>query len=127
MQHRKLHKLNKPNETISLFDQKRGTQSQQFVQIYENLRSQGALDEQRIYDTALDLLAEQRQMSRPDFPEESLETSGSDLLDSGKSTLLSDFQDAGEQQKQKQQSTPDSGKAKKETSVGINIDSLFKD
>lgn len=121
--HRKLHKQNKLNETISLFDQKRGTQSQQFIQIYENLRSQGALDEQRIYETALDLLAEQRQQSR----EETLETPDSEQMDIGKSTLLSDFQDAGEHINQKEQATSSSSKAKKESSVGINIDSLFKE
>ncbi|KAM8715199.1 hypothetical protein ACLKA7_002273 [Drosophila subpalustris] len=124
----KLHKQNKPNETISLFDQKRGTQSQQFIQIYEQLRSQGALDDQRIYETALDLLAEQRTQSRVDSPEESLELAISEQLDTGKSTLLSDFQDAGGQQKQQPATPPVSGKAKaKESSVGINIDSLFKD
>lgn len=95
------------------------------MQIYENLRSQGALDEQHIYDTALDLLAEQRQQFRSDFPEQSLETAGSEQMDISKSSLLSDFQVAGEQQKQ--QTTPAPGKAKKESSVGINIDTLFKD
>nr|AAR31122.1 RE74912p [Drosophila melanogaster] len=41
----KLHKENKPQETISLFDHRRSTQSQQFVQIYQDLKGQGALDE----------------------------------------------------------------------------------
>ncbi|XP_017855258.2 probable 28S ribosomal protein S23, mitochondrial [Drosophila busckii] len=117
----KLHKHNKPTETISLFDHKRSTQSQQFVQIYENLRAQGALDEQRIYETALDLLAEQRQQAKgTEAVEESLEET------EAKSTLLSDFQDAGEQQQITTTSTPASKKTKKDN-AGINIDSLFKD
>ncbi|EDW03219.1 probable 28S ribosomal protein S23, mitochondrial [Drosophila grimshawi] len=116
----KLHKHNKPQETISLFDQKRATQSQQFIQIYEQLKSQGALDDQRIYETALDLLAEQRQQLRAEPVEENLEEDQA----SGKSTLLSDFREAGVQQQQLEK-TPT--RTKKEPSAGINIDSLFKD
>ncbi|XP_023172256.1 28S ribosomal protein S23, mitochondrial [Drosophila hydei] len=116
----KLHKQNKPHETISLFDQKHRTQSQQFLQIYDQLKSQGALDDQRIYETALDLLAEQRQKSQPEAVEEQLQ-----LEQPNKSTLLSDFQEADHQkhQQQEQEQTKPS-KAKPE---GINISSLFKD
>lgn len=122
----KLHKENKPSETISLFDNKRHTQSQQFVQIYENLKSQGALDDQRIYETALDLLAEQRRQSRSDVAEEQLviEASDAEVAEETKqksTTLLNEFQEAGEQTK----SAP--SKAKKDPTPGVNIDSLFKD
>ncbi|XP_016989679.1 probable 28S ribosomal protein S23, mitochondrial [Drosophila rhopaloa] len=119
----KLHKQNKPQETISLFDNRRSTQSQQFVQIYQDLKAQGALDEQRIYETALDLLAEQRQQSRLQAsPEESLP----ELDTESKIQLLSDFKEAVGSQ-QTNSSSPAPPKAKKDTSVGINIDSLFKD
>ncbi|XP_062140428.1 small ribosomal subunit protein mS23 [Drosophila sulfurigaster albostrigata] len=121
----KLHKQNRPNETISLTDHRRNTQSQQFVQLYENLRSQGALDEQRIYETTLDLLAEQRQQLRSEErADDNLGTLPNDELETNKSSLLNDFQQAEEQQTTTPTSTP--GKAKKE-GVGINIDSLFKD
>jgi len=121
---RKLHKQNKPQETISLFDHRRSTQSQQFVQIYQDLKAQGALDEQRIYETALDLLAEQRQQSR-------LEASTEDSLPEqdaeSKTQLLSDFKEAVESQQTKSPSSPAPPKAKKDAGVGINIGSLFKD
>lgn len=109
-----------------MFDNKRHTQSQQFVQIYENLKSQGALDDQRIYETALDLLAEQRRQSRPDVAEEQLviEAADAELTEETKqksTTLLNEFQEAGEQTKSA------SSKAKKDPTPGVNIDSLFKD
>ncbi|XP_017132680.1 probable 28S ribosomal protein S23, mitochondrial [Drosophila elegans] len=120
----KLHKQNKPQETISLFDHRRSTQSQQFVQIYQDLKAQGALDEQKIYETALDLLAEQRQQSRLEAtPEQSLP----ELDAESKSQLLSDFKEAVGSQPTTSSSSPAPPKAKKDTSVGINIDSLFKD
>ncbi|XP_017014743.2 small ribosomal subunit protein mS23 [Drosophila takahashii] len=120
----KLHKLNKPQETISLFDNRRTTQSQQFVQIYQDLKAQGALDEQKIYETALDLLAEQRQKSRL---EASTEESLPELDTESKSQLLSDFKEAVGSQQAKSSSSPAPPKAKKDAGVGINIDSLFKD
>ncbi|XP_016962292.1 probable 28S ribosomal protein S23, mitochondrial [Drosophila biarmipes] len=120
----KLHKQNRPQETISLFDHKRSTQSQQFVQIYQDLKKQGALDEQRIYETALDLLAEQRQQSRLEAsPEDSLPEQDAE----SKTQLLSDFKEVVESQPAKSPSSPASPKAKKDAGVGINIDSLFKD
>jgi len=121
---RKLHKENKPQETISLFDHRRSTQSQQFVQIYQDLKGQGALDEQRIYETALDLLAEQRQQARLETtPEECLPEQDSE----SKSQLLSDFKEAVVSQQITSSPAPPAPKGKKEANVGINIDSLFKD
>ncbi|KAH8410203.1 hypothetical protein KR009_008120 [Drosophila setifemur] len=119
----KLHKQNRPQETISLYDNKRSTQSQQFVQIYQNLQNQGALDDQKIYETALDMLAEQRQQSRL---EASPEETTSELDAETKITLLSDFKEALEN-RQTKYSPPVAPKAKKEAGVGINIGSLFKD
>ncbi|BFF94107.1 probable 28S ribosomal protein S23 mitochondrial [Drosophila madeirensis] len=121
----KLHKQNKPNETISLFDNKRSTQSQQFLQIYDNLKSQGALDEQRIYETALDLLAEQRQQSRLDATPEDPAVAATELDVETKSQLMSEFIQAGGQQDRS--SGSQYKERKKESPVGINIDSLFKD
>ncbi|XP_017068161.2 probable 28S ribosomal protein S23, mitochondrial [Drosophila eugracilis] len=120
----KLHKQNKPQETISLFDHKRSTQSQQFVQIYQDLKAQGALDEQKIYETALDLLAEQRQQSRLEATTEEVMP---ELETETKSQLLSDFKEAVESKQSKSSSSPAPSKAKKDDGVGINIDSLFKD
>ncbi|XP_068150867.1 small ribosomal subunit protein mS23 [Drosophila tropicalis] len=117
----KLHKQNKPNETISLFDHKRQTQSQQFLQIYAELESQGALDDQRIYETALDLLAEQRQQNNSSQAQ-NFEESYTEPLVENKRQLLSDFQEA--------EIKPPTEKTKREPkdkSVGVNIDSLFKD
>ncbi|EDX04980.1 probable 28S ribosomal protein S23, mitochondrial [Drosophila simulans] len=120
----KLHKENRPQETISLFDNRRSTQSQQFVQIYQDLKGQGALDEQRIYETALDLLAEQRQQARLEAtPEESLPEQDEE----SKSQLLSDFKEAVVSQQTTSSPAPPAPKGKKEANVGINIDSLFKD
>ncbi|XP_030376927.1 probable 28S ribosomal protein S23, mitochondrial [Scaptodrosophila lebanonensis] len=117
----KYHKERTHNETINLFDHKRSTQSQQFIQIYEDLKTQGALDDQRIYETALDLLAEQRQQSRPESASENFAPIDEVEVVEPKTTLLSDFQEAGGREKAA------SGTPKKDAGSGINIDSLFKD
>ncbi|XP_017037344.1 small ribosomal subunit protein mS23 [Drosophila kikkawai] len=121
----KLHKQNRPQETINLLDHRRTTQSQHFVKIYQDLKSQGALDEQRIYDTALDLLAEQRQQSRLDTAaaEENLPELDAEV----KTQLVSDFKEAASNQQITSSTSPAPSKARKDTGVGINIDSLFKD
>lgn len=108
-------------------DNRRSTQSQQFVQIYQNLKSQGALDEQRIYETALDLLAEQRQQSRLETA--SAEENLPELDAEVKTQLVSDFKEAAgnQQSSTSSSSSPAPSKAKKDAGVGINIDSLFKD
>ncbi|XP_061387795.1 small ribosomal subunit protein mS23 [Musca vetustissima] len=62
----KFHKSQKQAEMVSMFDRQRKTQSQQFIQIYQGLKSQGALDEEKIFETALDLLQEQRAQMRQD-------------------------------------------------------------
>lgn len=95
------------------------------MQIYDQLKSQGALDEQRIYETALDLLAEQRQKSQPEAVEEQLQ-----LEDPNRSTLLSDFQEADHQKRQQQQEQQQKSQQSKSSKVkqqGVNISSLFKD
>ncbi|EDW75778.1 uncharacterized protein Dwil_GK15119 [Drosophila willistoni] len=117
----KLHKQNKPSETISLFDHKRQTQSQQFLQIYGELESQGALDDQKIYETALDLLAEQRQQNKTSQTQ-NFEESFNEPVVEHKSQLLSDFQVA--------EIKPPAEKTKREPkdkAAGVNIESLFKD
>ncbi|KAH8335948.1 hypothetical protein KR074_012585 [Drosophila pseudoananassae] len=120
----KLHRENKPQETISLLDNRRSSQSQQFVQIYQNLKTQGALDDQKIYETALDLLAEQRQQSRLAA---TTEEAAQEIDTETKTQLLSDFKEASESQATKSSSLPPTPKSKREAGVGINIDSLFKD
>ena len=52
----KFHKTNKQQETVNLLDTKTKTTAQNFVEIYNDLKSQGALDEEQIFSTALNLL-----------------------------------------------------------------------
>ncbi|XP_055843940.1 probable 28S ribosomal protein S23, mitochondrial [Episyrphus balteatus] len=54
----KYHKMIKSYEQINLADTKRETNTQQFIAIYNNLKSQGALDEEKILETAKQLLDE---------------------------------------------------------------------
>ncbi|XP_055911780.1 probable 28S ribosomal protein S23, mitochondrial [Eupeodes corollae] len=54
----KYHKMIKSNETINLSDTRRETNTQQFIAIYNNLKSQGALDDEKILETAKELLEE---------------------------------------------------------------------
>lgn len=44
-------------------DKRRKTQTQNFIQIYENLKTQNPLDEEKLYETAVELLAEQTRNS----------------------------------------------------------------
>ncbi|XP_055390083.1 probable 28S ribosomal protein S23, mitochondrial [Condylostylus longicornis] len=50
------HKINKGRDTINLKDLKSRTQCQQYIDIYNNLKSQGALDEEKIREVAYEML-----------------------------------------------------------------------
>ena len=55
---RNYHKSSKLQETINLSDSKYQTNCQQFIEIYDNLKEQGPLDEERIIETAKEILQE---------------------------------------------------------------------
>ncbi|XP_054084114.1 28S ribosomal protein S23, mitochondrial isoform X2 [Zeugodacus cucurbitae] len=79
----KFHKTERQNETINLLDTKRRTQTQNFIQLYENLKTQNPLDEEKLYETAVELLAEQTRNSSSQ--------KNSETTDEIKTTLSSDF------------------------------------
>ncbi|CAD6997173.1 probable 28S ribosomal protein S23, mitochondrial [Ceratitis capitata] len=76
----KYHKSER-HETLNLLDARRKTQSQNFIQIYENLKEQNPLDEEKIFDTAVEMLAEQTRKS-PEAKDESTISLSSNFADS---------------------------------------------
>ncbi|XP_017483292.1 PREDICTED: probable 28S ribosomal protein S23, mitochondrial [Rhagoletis zephyria] len=55
----KFQKKEKQYEIINLLDTKRKTQTQNFIEIYQNLKSQNPLDEEKLYETSVEMLGEQ--------------------------------------------------------------------
>ncbi|XP_005181592.2 small ribosomal subunit protein mS23 [Musca domestica] len=125
----KFHKSQKQTEMVSLFDRQRKTQTQQFIQIYQGLKSQGALDEEKIFETSLDLLQEQRAQMKLDAQQISTTDS-----DEGSTQSLSEaFSEAKDSSDSKATATsattspsPTKGDSKSKIG-GINIENLFKD
>ncbi|KFB36983.1 AGAP002893-PA-like protein [Anopheles sinensis] len=60
----KFHKTNKASFAVNLLDNNNRSATQQFIEIYQGLASQGALDEQKVFDTALDLLEDKMRQQR---------------------------------------------------------------
>lgn len=116
---------------ISLFDRKRETQTQQFIKIYQGLKSQGALDEEKIFETSVELLQQQRQQMKADSQEALLESAESTVEDN--KSLSEAFHQAKEakdasatnQQSVNTEKTSKSGS--KKSIGGIDIQNLFKD
>ncbi|CAD7090638.1 unnamed protein product [Hermetia illucens] len=57
----KFHKQTKHIDTVSLADTSRKSNAQQFIGIYNNLKGQGALDDEKIFETAQEMLKEEIQ------------------------------------------------------------------
>ncbi|XP_065076159.1 small ribosomal subunit protein mS23 [Ochlerotatus camptorhynchus] len=54
----KFHKQNRNQYVTNLADTRNKTATQHFVEIYQNLQQQGALDEEKVFETAQELLDE---------------------------------------------------------------------
>lgn len=112
---------------INLIDRKRETQTQQFIKIYQGLKSQGALDEEKIFETSVDLLQQQRAQMKAEAQEPISDTA--DLAEDSNLNLTQAFSEAKENTSI--QSTNQGAKHKKtgskNTIGGINIQNLFKD
>lgn len=112
---------------ISLYDKKRETQTQQFIKIYQGLKTQGALDEEKIFETSLELLQQERQQMKADIQEQLLESAESD----SKLSLSEAFNEA--KQAKDNTSTHNTTresrnqKSSKNSIGGIDIQNLFKD
>uniref|UniRef100_A0A336LMB5 Small ribosomal subunit protein mS23 n=1 Tax=Culicoides sonorensis TaxID=179676 RepID=A0A336LMB5_CULSO len=60
----RFHKEVKQLQSISLISTKRQTDSQMFIETYNHLKKQGALSEDKIFETSLELLQEKLQQQR---------------------------------------------------------------
>ncbi|XP_013097958.1 small ribosomal subunit protein mS23 [Stomoxys calcitrans] len=124
----KFHKSQKQVEMISMFDRRRETQTQQFIKIYQGLKSQGALDEEKIFETSMDLLQQQRAQMKI----EAQEISNAESEDKVQS-MADAFSEAKTLQKSDSLSRADKestkfNKSETKSSIGgINIENLFKD
>ncbi|XP_049547826.1 28S ribosomal protein S23, mitochondrial [Anopheles darlingi] len=92
----KFHKTSKATYAVNLTDFKNRTASQQFIDIYRDLSTQGALDEQKVFETAVDLLEDKMRQQREkraataDVAEESVKTPNV-KEDVGKTVKLQDI------------------------------------
>lgn len=104
------HKDNRNMGTVNLADDRRPTQSQQFIETFNRIRAQGALDEQSIYEAAADAIKDK--LSR-DYDNQPKETLG----------LLNSFEEAKNTADAAKVTAPSSADA----SRGIDIKNIFKD
>uniref|UniRef100_A0A182XW93 Small ribosomal subunit protein mS23 n=1 Tax=Anopheles stephensi TaxID=30069 RepID=A0A182XW93_ANOST len=92
----KFHKSGKATFATNLLDTNNLTPTQQFIGIYQHLSTQGALDEQKVFETAIDLLEDKMRQQRADKrPAESATVEQVELSskpeDSGKTVQLQDI------------------------------------
>uniref|UniRef100_A0A182N705 Small ribosomal subunit protein mS23 n=1 Tax=Anopheles dirus TaxID=7168 RepID=A0A182N705_9DIPT len=62
----KFHKSGKAAFAVNLLDNNNRTPAQHFIEIYQNLSTQGALDEEKVFETAMDLLDDKMRQQRAD-------------------------------------------------------------
>lgn len=66
----KYHKLTKTIGSTNLFDTKHRTQTQHFIDTYNHIRNQGALDETQIFESAVDVLKDKLSQEYDNQPKE---------------------------------------------------------
>lgn len=99
------HKENRIIGTINLSDNIRPTQTQQFLETYNHIRAQGALDETSIYEAAADVIKDKLSRDYDNQPKEGL-------------GLLSSFEEA---------KSAAAASATTDPSRSIDIKNIFKD
>ncbi|XP_053681157.1 28S ribosomal protein S23, mitochondrial [Anopheles nili] len=91
----KFHKTSKAPFAVNLQDFKNRTPTQQFVEIYQNLSLQGALDETKVFETALDLyedkLRQQKEKRSAESSTQELPKHSPAPEDSGKTVKVQDI------------------------------------
>ncbi|XP_058462615.1 small ribosomal subunit protein mS23 [Malaya genurostris] len=90
----KFHKKIHSNYTVNLADTQNKTPTQRFIEIYCNLETQGALDDERVFEAAQEMLQEQlkevkRDRGPPSVPND--EVQDSTLVPKGKTVKLQDI------------------------------------
>uniref|UniRef100_A0A182JNQ8 Small ribosomal subunit protein mS23 n=1 Tax=Anopheles christyi TaxID=43041 RepID=A0A182JNQ8_9DIPT len=92
----KFHKSGKATFAVNLLDNNNRTPTQQFIEMYQNLSTQGALDDEQVFTTAMDLLEDKMRQQRLDRrPSEGVSQEQAKLPsvpeDSGKTVKLQDI------------------------------------
>lgn len=59
--YRKFHKSATQLEAVNLVWREHDTQTQELIKIYQKLKAQGALDDEKVFDTALELFSEEQE------------------------------------------------------------------
>ncbi|EAA08013.5 probable 28S ribosomal protein S23, mitochondrial [Anopheles arabiensis] len=62
----KFHKSGKATFAVNLLDHNNRTPTQQFIELYQSLSTQGALDEEQVFATAIDLHEDKMRQQRLD-------------------------------------------------------------
>lgn len=114
---RQFHKDTNVNELIRLADTQHKTRTQKFIELYSKYQDQGALDDQKIFEVALQQLHSEHKSEKS----EKLEDEISEHVDFG---LASRFAEAINENKSDEQQKVKAPKKKEKSAVDIN--SLFK-
>lgn len=83
----KFHKLNQNLGLVNLADTYNKSQCQQFIEIYQHLEKQGALSEEAIFETALDMFKTKLEENKAKFAEQQQQ-------DASNISLVADFKEA---------------------------------
>lgn len=111
---------------ISMVDRRRETQTQQFIKIYQGLKSQGPLDEDKIFETAMELLQQQRAQMKADYQEMSNVDVDEPKLSMSEAFTKAKARNSTDTITNSDSTKPGANESRKSIG-GINIENLFKD
>lgn len=115
--HRKFHERIRQYDTINFRDHKAETKTQKFISLYNNLKAQGALDEEKIFEVALEQLK-----STTKHRVEKLEDEIHEPVDFG---LVRSFTEATREANKSEEESNDKPSKSDKKSGSIDIKSLF--
>ncbi|XP_055323363.1 28S ribosomal protein S23, mitochondrial [Sitodiplosis mosellana] len=113
----KLHERVKQYDTINFADHKAETKTQKFISLYTNLKAQGALDDEKIFEIALEQLKSSSKQRV-----EVLEDEIHEPVDFG---LIKSFTEATREAKKDAEEPKDKAPKRNDNSGSIDIKSLF--
>lgn len=127
---RKYHKSLKQPEVVNLLWKDRESQTQQFIKIYQKLKAQGALDEEKIFETALELWSAEQEIQK-----QKKEVSGKDdpvmeelsFEEAQYATVTEAISNKDDLQRTSKSDESDTTKTKTTTTDNFDVKSLFKE
>lgn len=120
----------KQPEVLNLLWKDRESQTQQFIKIYQKLKAQGALDEEKIFETALELWSAEQEIQK-----QKKEVSGKDdpvmeelsFEEAQYATVTEAISNKDDLQRTSKSDESDTTKTKTTTTDNFDVKSLFKE